>query len=225
MDFSYLLEHRHYEPERLRKAGFEERSGIFSLKRPFADPNFYGIIRIGEGLFEIKVYETSFDEEYIPFTLKTVQSPLVAGLREQVNDWINTLLSEDFDQNDAKEKLLAYAQEKYHSPADHPFDEKPYERSTVLRVKEGGKWYALFMGVPAKCLSFPDESDIQIVNLKESEKTIETAVDNLHVFPAYHMNKKYWVTLLLDPTMNLETAKALLDESYTLVSAKKKTKK
>lgn len=34
--------------------------------------------------------------------------------------------------------------------------------------------------------------------------------------PAYHMNKKSWVTVILDGTVPLSEIKKLLDKSYTL---------
>lgn len=46
---------------------------------------------------------------------------------------------------------------------------------------------------------------------------ILTIVVHLHYFPAYHMNMKYWLTVLLDNYVNLEQVKILIDESYRLV--------
>jgi predicted DNA-binding protein (MmcQ/YjbR family) len=224
MDFSFLLEHHHLNPERLLADGFSFQQGLYEKKQAFSDPNFYGIIRLGPALFEIRVYETSFDEEYIPFTLKTVQTSLVAGLKEQVNTWVQTILEQDFDQNDVKNRLIAYCKEKYHSELDHPFDEDPYKAALVLRVEPHGKWYALFMDVKASAMGLKSESDIQIVNLKEKPEEMKDIVDNVHVFPSYHMNKTYWITLILDETIPFERVCELAEKSYFLVSESKKKK-
>lgn len=224
MDFSFLLEHHKPNPEALLHDGFSFENGFFQKRQVFTDPNFYGIIRIGETLFDIKVYETSFDEEYIPFTLKTIQSPLVAGLKEQVNAWVNDLLKKDFDQNDIRNKLIHYCEEKYHSPEEHPFDENPYAASSVLRTEPKGKWYALFLTVPAKVMGFPGEEQIQILNLKEKPEEMGEIIDNVHVFHAYHMNKKYWVTVVLDNTIPFERVCDLIERSYQLVKGPEKAK-
>ena len=42
-------------------------------------------------------------------------------------------------------------------------------------------------------------------------------VDNKAVFPAYHMNKKYWITVILSSDVPFEKITALLDESYAEV--------
>jgi Uncharacterized protein conserved in bacteria len=224
MDFSFLLEHHRLNLQALTQDGFALTEGTYQKKRAFADLNFYGIIRLNQDIFDIKVYETSFDEEYIPFTLKSVQSPLVAGLKEQVNAWVNELLAKDFDQNDLRKKTIAYCEEKYGSKEEHPFDEDPYAASSVLRVGPQGKWYALFMGVPAKSMGFPSSEEIQIVNLKEKPEDMERIIDHIHVFPAYHMNKKYWITVLLDETLDFSHLSDLIEESYQLVKGTKKTK-
>jgi len=150
MDFSYLLSHHKLDPVLLEKAGFCKDNEVYTLRQYFADPNFYAIYRIGVSLFEVKVYETSFDEEYIPFALKSVGTSLVAGLREQVNEEVKRLLQTAFKQNDVKNRLFAYGQERHGSLPEHPFAEDPHVTAMVLRVKKAGKWYALFMSIPAK---------------------------------------------------------------------------
>ena len=45
---------------------------------------------------------------------------------------------------------------------------------------------------------------------------IEKLIDNKRYFPAYHMNKKYWCTICLDGTVELEEIYKLIDISYEL---------
>jgi predicted DNA-binding protein (MmcQ/YjbR family) len=230
MDFSYLLARHKVNPSLLEQEGFCRDNGVYRCRKSFADPNFYALFLLSEDRFDVKVYETSFNEEYIPFTLKSVQTPLVAGLREQVNAWVQAILATAFDQNDMKSRLLAYGKEKYGSEPEHPFDEDPYQAATVLRIAKGGRWYALFMGVKAKAMGFKDEGEVDVVNLKADPEAMSFIIDNRHFFPAYHMNKKLWISIVLDETTPWEKTIALLDASYALVikkniSSKTPTKK
>lgn len=221
MDFSYLLSRHKLNRVLLEKVGFCQDNDVYQCRKTFADPNFYAIIRLNQELFEVKVFETSFDEEYIPFTLKSVQTPLVAGLREQVNKWVETILETAFDQNDMKNRLIEYGKEKHHSIPEHPFDEEPPKVSTVLRVAKDGKWYALFMDVNAKSMGLKDEGKVDVVNLKTDPTKMASILDQRHFFPAYHMNKKLWISIVLDETTPWEKTIKLLDESFALVSPKK----
>ncbi|KXA14265.1 MULTISPECIES: MmcQ/YjbR family DNA-binding protein [Fusobacterium] len=36
------------------------------------------------------------------------------------------------------------------------------------------------------------------MNVKHSSEKIKTIIDNVHIFPAYHMNKKHWITISLN---------------------------
>lgn len=36
-------------------------------------------------------------------------------------------------------------------------------------------------------------------------------------FPAYHMDKVHWISILLDKETDMDAAKRMLDESYALV--------
>jgi len=54
-------------------------------------------------------------------------------------------------------------------------------------------------------------------NVKLNPDLIENLIDKKHFFPAYHMNKKYWITILLDSDTDLNLVKSLIDESFKLV--------
>ena len=44
-------------------------------------------------------------------------------------------------------------------------------------------------------------------------------------YPAYHMNKKSWITILLDGTVPFENIKQQIDESYAITASAKEKKK
>ena len=50
---------------------------------------------------------------------------------------------------------------------------------------------------------------------------VQRLVDNKSIFPAWHMNKKHWITIILDGSMPLDEIFKFIDRSYEL--AKKST--
>ena len=42
-------------------------------------------------------------------------------------------------------------------------------------------------------------------------------IDRVHFYPAYHMNKKHWLTIILDKEVDEPLVQKLLEESYALV--------
>ena len=61
------------------------------------------------------------------------------------------------------------------------------------------------------------EPYIDIMNIKCNPDTITKLIDNVNYYPAYHMNKKYWLTIILNNDTNKKELYDLLDKSYNLV--------
>ena len=77
------------------------------------------------------------------------------------------------------------------------------------------------MDIGADKLGLADKHKINVINLKAEPSEIAALVDNKVVFPAYHMNKKHWITVLLSNNLPEKKLFGLIDRSYDLVTSKK----
>ena len=121
-----------------------------------------------------------------------------------------------------REELADYISKTYNIKFDNPFT-GDFE-SAVFRHPDNRKWFAIVMKVRADKLGFPDDNDIDIVNVKVEPDMAEYIADGSSIFPAYHMNKKHWVTLVLGNPVSDEKIKSLLDISYNLTENMKNKK-
>lgn len=81
----------------------------------------------------------------------------------------------------------------------------------VLVFKVGGK---MFCFVPL------DETELKM-NLKcDPVKALELREKFSAVLPGYHMNKKYWNTVLIDGSVSDSMLRMWIEKSYQLVKAK-----
>ena len=55
------------------------------------------------------------------------------------------------------------------------------------------------------------------MNIKLPPAKVEQLVDRQHFYPAYHMNKKHWLTVMLQKDADISLVQELLAESYQLV--------
>lgn len=118
-----------------------------------------------------------------------------------------------------KDRLLQYAQEKYEAKPDFPW--RKYPSYFVLRVNDNcNKWYALFMKISQRKLGLNSDEMVDVVNLKCVPELIGSFIDYKIYFPAYHMNKEHWLSILLDNSSSDKNIYNLLDMSYDLVSKK-----
>jgi predicted DNA-binding protein (MmcQ/YjbR family) len=84
---------------------------------------------------------------------------------------------------------------------------------SALVFKTRGKMFLLMMleDVPVS------------INLKcDPEKALELREAYSFVLPGYHMNKKHWNTVVLEPGLSNELLREWIDHSYDLVRGKKR---
>lgn len=119
-----------------------------------------------------------------------------------------------------REQLLNYAEETYHDIPDAPFQTAP--TYVVLRHADTRKWYALFMDVPRNRLGLSGDTYVDILNIKCDPGLTGSLRMDEGFFPAYHMHRDSWITILLDGTVPASDIFPLLDMSYQLTAKKGK---
>jgi len=96
------------------------------------------------------------------------------------------------------ESLREYCLSKKGTTESFPFDED------TLVFKVMGKMF---------CLTSLNENDS--INLKcDPEKAIALREAHTCVLPGYHMNKKMWITVVLDGTVSQKIVREWIDHSY-----------
>ena len=92
-----------------------------------------------------------------------------------------------------------------------------YPNYAIFRHGDNRKWFALVGVVSRKSLGLADDADVEIINLKfDKNQTYDFAETSDHIFPAYHMNKNHWITILLDGTLPDDLVFELIKKSYLL---------
>ena len=54
--------------------------------------------------------------------------------------------------------------------------------------------------------------------MKANSEAIPSLIDQKSIFPAWHMNKKHWITVLLTAATDFEKRQELTEKSYRLVN-------
>lgn len=119
-----------------------------------------------------------------------------------------------------KNQIFKYAKNTYGTLPEYLWQKDP--QSAVLRHGDNLKWYALIMNIPKTRLGLDSGETADILDVKCDNIIIGSLLRNSGYFPAYHMNKQNWITVLLDGTVPFEEIRGLIDLSYELT--KKKTK-
>ena len=123
-----------------------------------------------------------------------------------------------------RKTVFDYIRKKYKVLPEYPWQK--YDNNTVFRHPDNKKWFALVMGVQRIKLGIAGDAYVDVVNLKIEDMFYrDLIIREDGIMPAYHMNRKHWITVLLDGTVTDDRVFELIDMSFlATASAKKKEK-
>lgn len=217
MDRDEVLNNYYMQEDALVKYGFKRLDNLFIVEKTLKNNEFYARFEISNSCFNIDVFENN-GEKFLPFYIKNVVGGYTALIKEEVASLTDEILKSCFKPISIRKKILAYVNDKYQTEADYPWTRD--SMSATLKILETKKWYGLIINIPYRCLNIDKEGKVDILNVKNTPEKINTLIDHIHYFPAYHMNKKHWISILLDRTVQITQVEKLLDESYQLVTKK-----
>lgn len=159
-----------------------------------------------QGKLQTKIYDTATQEEYILFHITQAQGSFIQQMRAECHQLQQHIIEQCFQKTlfiqPQAQRLLTYIEQQYQDKPDFPF--KKYPQFAVFRYPTNQKWYALLMKLPRNKIDHHHAISanlIDIVNIRFNKNKIEQALSYTGVYPAYHMNKKSWVSIILDDTV------------------------
>ena len=232
MTYSHLLHSSTPLLPALQNYGFSEvQKSVFSLKKDLSPKDFFAefILNLDSSTFEVHVFDKITGDRYALFDMPNSQGAFVGALREEVSDIIEEIRLKCFETEDLHEKYIFWIESNFNCKADFPWPDTP--EACVFRCPNN-KWFALIMKIKYRQLGFTSDEEVFIVNLKAPKEKIAASenngdgtrnsplIDKKSIFPAYHMNKKHWITVLLTSVTDFEKLCILTAQSYRLVNGK-----
>ena len=225
-DFEKLFESGELNTEKLLNNGFiKTESGYFKESKLLG---FLLRVHVSE---EGKVAAELFDPEAdAPYTLHLVanaEGNFVGEVRKAYEEALLSLAETCFDKAVYKEKLtnalIQYAKERFDEDCEYLWER--YPDCCVLRRKDNQKWYAVIMTVAGNKVGLSTENIVEIVDLRAENEVVNSLVEKRGFAPAWHMNKKSWITVLLNGSVEFSMIAEMLENSRILAAQKSKSKK
>lgn len=117
-----------------------------------------------------------------------------------------------------REEIEKYINDNYDILQEYPWDDSP--NFTTFKHKNNKKWFALIMDISYKKLNIDKDEIIDVINLKNIPEMIGGLRKEKGIYPAYHMNKEHWITVLLDGSVEKQKICDLIDISFDLTRKK-----
>lgn len=210
------VEEYNFSKEKLLQYGFKEEAEKLIYRKEILDSSFLIEIVFVNSQLTIEVYDIEFDEIYSLFSVDSAVGETVQNIREHVEKLLSSILGLADESGKISSEIIDYCNNKYGGNHVNPFKKHP---DILAFVNEKNKWYALFLDVDYSKLNINTDitTKVKILNVKYPTDKILEIIDNKNIYPAYHMNKKHWISIVLDKNIKLETIKELIDISYSLI--------
>ena len=199
--------------------GFIKKDNIYYYEKDIMDDEFKVYIELKDNHLFSKIIDKEFEEEYLMSNMD-ITGNFIGRLKMEYDSVVKDILDKCFLKEEYREKetkiVIDYVKEKYGSTLEYLWEK--YPSFGVIRNNDSKKWYGL-LGVIPKCkLTGDSEELIEVLNLKN--KDVSKLINNKNIFPAYHMNKKSWISIILDGKNDINNIKRLIDDSYLLSNKK-----
>ena len=205
---------------KLIEYGFIKQDNVYTYAKSIMNNDFLVIVKIDNNNISSTILDNNTQEQYLNIDNNSIQGPFINELRDNYQQLLIDIRNNCFETdnfiNAQTKRIIKYILDKYHDKPEFLWDK--YPNYGVFRNKKN-KWYAIIMDVDKSKIS-NNNGLVEIINLKLEEKTIKKLLNNNGYYPAYHMNKKHWITITLDDTIKDQEIIKYLNISYQLVNNK-----
>lgn len=207
--------------DKLEKYGFKKEKNKYTYKIRFMDNQFEAQITIIDKI-EGKIIDLDTKEEYTNIRLEnigTFASKVKTHYEEILKDIEKNCFEKQYFMLPQSNRITNYIIGKYNTKPEFLWEK--LDGSAVFRNKENNKWFGIIMDINKNKLD-KENKIIEIINVKLDNKTIEKLIKEKGFYNAYNMNKKSWITIVLDDTLKDEEIIKYIDESYNIIKKKVK---
>lgn len=202
--------------DRLISYGFKKIDNQYIISKNILDDSFRIDIKIStDGLVKGKVYDLSFNEEYTNYRVENQTGEFVNKIRKSFEDFLidirnNCTTPKYFITNQAN-RITDFIIKQYNDIPKFAWSKFP--GYGIFKNPHNNKWYGLIMNINKNKIDNGNEK-VEILNLKLSENKIKNLLNKKGFYEAYHMNKKNWITILLNDTIKDTEIINYIEESH-----------
>lgn len=206
----------------MKDHGFRESGDDMVLESDFMGGDFHSFLTVfSDGSVSGKVIDVMNEEEYYQLRNEDLDGAYVNSVRTAYMELLEEIASsccrDVLFASDQANRITELILGEYGVSPDFPWDEDPYNAAGVFRHAESRKWFGLIMNIPiGSLLHNKDKRPVDVINLKLDTDDTERIRSIPAVFPAFHMNHKLWISVVLDDTVQDEVVMALVYDSFRL---------
>ena len=209
-----------FNSKKAKEYGFLEKQGVWTYSSTILQGDFLMKITVEDSDLTFQVFDQETGELYPQVHMESMRGTFVGTVREACLEVLYDIRKACFEVQEflcpQTKRIMALVREKYGNQLEYLWEKSP--DTAVLRHEDNQKWYAILMRIPWDRLDKGREGLVEAVNLKHDQ--VADLLSQMGIFPAFHMNKRYWISLPLDDTLTDEKVLELFERSWFLTSKK-----
>lgn len=209
-----------FNKEKARDYGFVENGEVWNYSCQILQGDFSMTVSITPDNISFQVFDQETGDLYPQVHMESMRGSFVASIREACLEILYQIRKACFDVQDfifpQTKRIMAQVQKKYGNQLEYLWEKSP--DTAVLRHEGNQKWYAVLMRIPWDKLEKGREGLVEAVNLKHDQ--VADLLSKKGIYPAFHMNKRYWLSLVLDDSLQDEEVIELIERSWELTMKK-----
>ena len=207
------------DSEKLIKFGFTQNSGKFTYKKRL-ECALEITVTVENGEVSAILRDPEFGDPYTLHLVEGAEGGFVGQVRAEYESVLTEIAEKCFAcavfKKNLTEKIVAFVRDKYGDELEFLWGDD-YE-SAIWRRKDNRKWYGVLMTVSGE--KFGRRGKVEVIDVKIPPAVLDEIVDEKKYFRGYHMNKKYWLSVVLDGSVPFDEICVFINESYRLALGK-----
>ena len=209
-----------FNQEKASAYGFIENEGVWTYSCQLLQGDFFITVSITPDNVSFQVFDQETGDLYPQVHMESMRGSFVGSVREACLEILYQIRKACFDVQDficpQTKRIMDQVQEKYGNQLEYLWEKSP--DTAVLRHEGNQKWYAILMRIPWDKLGKGRDGQVEAVNLKHDQ--VADLLSHKGIYPAFHMNKRYWISLVLDDSLSDDEVLDLLEISWNLTLKK-----
>jgi len=218
-----IFKHKKAVRQQLLNYGFTEFGEGLRYVAKILNDQFSMIVTIDESAeVTTTVIDNNVNEEYILHLVPESTGAFVGQVRTEyvqaLTDIAEKCFVSDVFKSPQAQAVVDYIRAKYDSDLEFLWPKFP--NNAIWRRQDTNKWFGALLFISKTRLGLKDDTHCDVLNVMADPARVTELVDHQRYFPAYHMNKKRWISVCLDGALNMENIYTLIDDSYQIAAKK-----
>ncbi len=199
-----VFERKQWDFSLMEKYGFVRKDEKYVYEKTILNGEFKTVVEVdASGKVQGSIVDLSLDEEYENWKIASVRGEFVGKVREAYSTILEEIAANcmhpSFFVSAQANRVAEWILREYGDRPESVFRNAPGHG--LFRHPESQKWYGLILTIDLAALTGTKRNG-EILNLKIDPAESGTIRERKGIFPAYHMHKQKWISVVLDGSVD-----------------------